>query len=165
MSGGDDCGVYRSKGYCGGFGLLVGASYNYPEKNCCGCGKEKQGKPNRHNISPWRRPYYFLVDTLWYSFTIEILGLLGIRPTACLPWTTPSPGRTCVGGESYINLNASMTISDLENCGSLCKKYVHHEGCCLLDNNGCHWKEGATPTEIKPRTVTQCSPAGMFVKV
>ena len=42
---GEDCAEYRSY-YCDPGDSLAGKQYNYPEQNCCGCGKEKQGKLN-----------------------------------------------------------------------------------------------------------------------
>ena len=52
-----DCGKYRRVFKCAE--NLIGELYNYPEQNCCGCGKERQGKPNIPNISMWPQSYYF----------------------------------------------------------------------------------------------------------
>ena len=46
---GEDCDVYR-RDYCYAGTTIVGAQFNNPEMNCCGCGKEKQGKQNINNI-------------------------------------------------------------------------------------------------------------------
>ena len=41
---GDTCEDYRLRSYCqdNSAGLLAGFAYNFPERNCCGCGKGKE---------------------------------------------------------------------------------------------------------------------------
>ena len=39
---GDSCDEYR-RYYCHDGASNVGSKYNYPEINCCGCGKENKG--------------------------------------------------------------------------------------------------------------------------
>ena len=87
-----------------------------------------------------------------------------MRQATCLPWNTEGIA-ACDGEPYYVDLDLNMTVSDTENCISLCKQQGDN-GCCGLDNTfGCWWQKDGIPILPFIQTVVQCSPAGMFVAV
>ena len=88
--------------------------------------------------------------------------ILSTLARTCSPWPE-SQKFGCTSGGDWKELDASMSLSDLESCEELCVM-EHGFGCCYLKNGlGCYWKPRGYSVSLPTSTgiSVTCESAGI----